>query len=185
MEDRVQYLERQLAIAQRQVRLLFALAVAVPLGFVAWLSLRSDAVAAQPEGPDKKRTVLKAPFDVVGVDGKRLMTVEEKKDGGAQVWFYRPGNEVNGIIDCTPAGGSFSLHSPDGKAGLSLDSLRDGGSFYIFTPPAKAEAERQGVLLWATSSQGTKMRLRDTSGPGHGVKLSVADKDGVVVFAKP
>lgn len=165
MEERLQNLERQLASAQRHVRLLLAFILVAPAIAVALLSLKPDAQAAEPEAA-KKRTVLKAPFDVVGAEGNRLLTIEEKKEGGATVWFYRPGSKVNAIVDCTPAGGSFALVTPDDKLGVVLDSLRDGGSVSIYNAEGK-----EGVLLRTTSSGGTK--------------LTLADKDGTSLFSKP
>src|SRR5687767_10929523 len=100
MEERMRDLERQVAAVQRRCRFLFGVAVVAPAVGLTLMASRPHAQAAEPEAAEKKRTVLKAPFDVVGADGKRLMTVEEKKGGGATVWFYRPENDVNAIVDC-------------------------------------------------------------------------------------
>lgn len=164
MEERLNNLERQLAHARRQTRLLSALVLAALAGVAAFL-VRPDQVAAQPK-PEKERTVLKAPFDVVGADGKRLMTVEEKAGGGAVVRFYRPGNRVSAIIDQTPAGASFGLITPDDKLGIILDSLVDGGSVSIYNASGK-----EGALLRAATHNGAKFTL--------------TDKDGTVLFSKP
>ncbi len=166
MEERLNDLERRLARAQYCIRFLLALALAAPAAVIACLALKPAAQAGQPPATEQARTVLKAPFDIVGGGGKRLMTVEEKKDGGAMVWFYRPGNKVNAMVDCTPAGGSFALCMPDEKLGVVLDSLRDGGGVSIYNVAGK-----EGVLLRATTGQGTR--------------LTLADKDGAVLFSKP
>jgi hypothetical protein len=166
MEERLNDLERRLAQAQHCVRWLVAVAFLAPAVVVAFLALKPDVQAAQPRGAAKTRTVLQAPFDVVGTAGDRLITVEEKKGGGAMVWFYRSGNKVNAMVDCTPAGGSFALCMPDEKLGIVLDSLRDGGGVSIYNAGGK-----EGVLLRATTGQGTR--------------LTLADKDGAVLFSKP
>jgi len=163
VEERLSELERQLARARRQVRLLSAVVLAAPAG-VAAFAVRPEPVAAQPKAK-KERTVLAAPFDVVGADGKRLMTVEEK-GGGAVVRFYRPGNNVSAIVDQTPAGASFGLVTPDAKLGVVLDSLADGGSMSIYNGAGK-----EGFHLRATTHNGTKVTL--------------TDKDGTVLFSKP
>src|SRR5438552_988171 len=63
MEQRLNNLERQLASAQRQVRILISLAVLAPGLVAAAITLLPRPVAAQAEAPKKERTVLKAPFD--------------------------------------------------------------------------------------------------------------------------
>ena len=166
MDERLQKLERRLASAQRQVRFLLAFVVVMPAIVTAALALKPAALAAPVGAAGTKRTVLKAPFDVVGSDGKRLMTVEEKKGGGATVRFYRPGNAVNAIVDCTPAGGSFGIVKPDQKLGIVLDSLPDGGSVSVYNGAGK-----EGVLIRASS--------------GQGAKLTLSDKDGAVLFTRP
>src|SRR5262245_22455606 len=170
MEERIQQLEQRLASSQRQVRVILALALLTPAFLVASLALKPDPLAAQTDAA-KQRTVLKAPFDVVGADGKRLMTVQEKREGGANVWFYREGNNVSAIIDCSPVGGSFGLVTPDGKHGLILDSIRDGGAISIYHAPPGDAASREGARLQVSGNQGTK--------------FSLADKDGTVLFSKP
>jgi hypothetical protein len=164
MEERLNELERQLVCARRQARVLSALVLAALAGATAFLA-RPDSVVAQPKAK-KQRTVLEAPLDVVGADGKRLMTVEEKEGGGAVVWFYRPGNNVNAIIDSSPAGASLALVTPDGKLGVVFDSVVDGGSISIHNSAGKG-----GALLRATTHNGTKFTL--------------TDKDGTVLFSKP
>ena len=94
------------------------------------------------------------------------MTVEEKDGGGAVVRFYRPGNSINAIVDCTPAGGSFALVMPDQKLGVVLDSLREGGSVRVYNAAGK-----EGLLVQASSDRGTK--------------LTLSDKDGAVLFTRP
>jgi hypothetical protein len=166
MEERLQNLECRLARAQRQVCWLLVLVLAVPALAAALFWVKGDAQAGAAEDADKKRTVLKAPLDIVGADGNRLMTVEEKKEGGAIVWFYRSSSKVNAIIDCTAVGGSFALTTPDQKLAVVLDSLPDGGSVSLFNAQGK-----EGVLAKTTSSEGTK--------------LTLTDKDGKSLFSKP
>jgi hypothetical protein len=160
MEERLQQLERRLVRTQRQARFLSALALAAVAGSAAGL-LRPDPVAAQPAADPPPRTVLKAPFDVVGTDGKRLMTVEEKREGGAVVRFYRPGNRASVIIDQTGAGASVGLVGPDDKLGTVLDSLHDGGGLSVYSGTPSRE-----VVLLRSSPQagGTHLRLADPTG---------------------
>ncbi len=131
----------------------------IPAIVTASLALKPAALAAPVGAAGTKRTVLKAPFDVVGSDGNRLMTVEEKEGGGATVRFYRPGNKVNALVDCTPAGGSFAVVTPDQKLGVVLDSLPDGGSVSVYNGAGK-----EGVLARASSGQGAKLTLSEKDG---------------------
>lgn len=169
MEERLQDLERRLAAAHRQLRVLIALGFGIPVVLAGVLLLRPADAAANPQVPGPKRTVMQAPFDVVDKDGNRLMTVEEKRGGGAQVWFYRADKKVNAILDCTAVGASFGLYTPDEKPGMILDAIRDGGTITLYN--TVAGVSKEGVLIRASINQGTK--------------LSLSDKDGEVLFTKP
>jgi hypothetical protein len=156
MDERLTVLERRLAHTQRQVRFLGALMVVAFVAIAACVVLRPSDLAAQAEV--EKKSTMKAPFEVVGAGGSRLMAVEEDKDG-AVVRFYRSGNKIGAMLDCSPAGTSFALHSPSEKMCVVLDSHIDGGSMNMYNGEGK-----EGVKLWTTTGENTKMTLTDKSG---------------------
>jgi hypothetical protein len=157
MNERLTDLERRLAYAQRQVRILGVLTFVASVAIAACLVLRPSALAAQAEA-EKKLTTVKAPFEVVGADGSRLMAVEEDGDG-AVVRFYRSGKKIAAMLDCSPAGTSFALFSPSEKMCVVLDSLVDGGGMTMYNGEGK-----EGVLLKTTTGQNMQMTLTDKSG---------------------
>jgi hypothetical protein len=168
MKARLQNLERRLARAERQVRLLRG-------GALLMLVVATALVAARPATTQGDGTTVRAPFAVLDAKGDRLVSVEAER-GAPVLRLHHPSGRPIAALRVEGEAARFDLLGPDGRmrAGLSVDA--QGGLLELHNRAGRH------VATLGSDPDGGILALRDAS--GRPAAALAVDRDGGILVVR-